>query len=80
MCNNVECGMWNYLSNCDVRQGVQRWVQNPDKDAATPANKVHVNISFCKSPSDLWRVIMDCFTVNWHKKQDFKGFLQMFSK
>ena len=48
-------------------------------DVATPASKVHVNTSFCKRPCDLWWVSKDCFTVKWHKKQDFKGFLQMFS-
>ena len=50
------------------------------KDVATRANKTYVNTSFCKRPCDLCWVSMDCFTVNWYKKQDFKGFLQIFFK
>ena len=49
------------------------------KDVVIPANKVHVNASFCKHPCDLGWISLDCFTVNWYKKQDFKGFLRMLS-
>ena len=50
------------------------------KDAATPAYKTYVSTSFCKRPCDLCWVIMDCLAFNWYKKQDFKGFLQIFFK
>ena len=49
------------------------------KDVVIPANKVHVNASFRKRPCHLGWISTDWFTVNWYKKQDFIGFLGMFS-